>query len=97
VTHAREEFAFCLAGPFDFFNAFAFGNVFDSSFVVGNFALIVSNQARILTKPELAPVLPKYFVLEQFYGSLRFDQLLELFPAFWIDINYLFNVADAGN
>src|SRR2546428_11278232 len=73
VAHARKEFAFCLAGPLYFFHALAFGNVLDSSFVVGNLAFAVPHDARVLAEPQLALVLPKDFVLEQLDRSLRLD------------------------
>src|ERR1700730_4384777 len=97
VAHAREKLAFCLAGPFDFFDAPAFGDVFNGSFVVGNFAFAISDRARVFTEPSPALVLPKDFILEELDRSMRFDRLLEFVAAFWIDINRLLNVAHTGN
>src|SRR5205085_12653808 len=55
VAHSRKEFAFRFTRPLDLFDAPAFGYVFDGPFVIGDFSFIVSNHARVLTEPELAP------------------------------------------
>src|SRR5438132_4505320 len=97
VAHAREKFAFCLAGPFNFLDPFLLGNVFDCAFVIRDLPVFVPNRASVFAKPYFAAVFAKHFVLEELDESLFFDQTLEFQSAFRININCTPDVGDAGS